>query len=197
MKLNKYEKIITYILAIIILCGTSSALKKYKNFKQFKQLTIITHITEEHKLPQNITKFSKKYKAYENIYSSDKPVFIYGYDSHSMNKTDGLIFHNELTQKLANEKINYQILSFKNWENINDELREKYDPQSEGCTMESSEQADLNKLLKITSSCLMNSCIVDPKTQKYYFISRDTDYIKSILKESYPPTADVVQDEED
>lgn len=194
MKLNKYEKIITGIIAIIILYSGISAFNRYKSMKQFAIVSTLVNITEEHNMPSDIPELSKKYQAYENIYNSDKPIFIYGYDTHTFDKKDGLIFHDELTKKLENETINYKVIPFKNWEDLHDELRVKYDPESEGCTMESPDQAELNKVLNLTSNCLMNSCIIDSKAKKYYEISRDVDYIVNVLKESYPPEADKIEE---
>lgn len=194
MKLNKYEKIITGIIAIIILYSGILGYSRYKTMIQFNHLQAYINTTEEHNMGNDIPELSKKYQAYENIYNSDKPIFIYGYNTHTFDKEDGLIFHEELTKKLENETINYKVISFKNWEDLHEELRVKYDPNSEGCTMESPDQTELNKILKLTSSCLINSCIIDSKAKKYYTISRDIDYIVSVLKESYPPKAEKIED---
>ncbi|MDE6137886.1 MAG: hypothetical protein K2F57_00280 [Candidatus Gastranaerophilales bacterium] len=194
MKLNKYEKIITGIIAIIILYSGILGYSRYKTMIQFHHLQAYINTTEEHNIGNDIPELSKKYQAYENIYNSDKPIFIYGYNTHTFDKEDGLIFHEELTKKLENETINYKVISFKNWEDLHEELRVKYDPNSEGCTMESPDQTELNKILKLTSSCLINSCIIDSKAKKYYIISRDIDYIVSVLKESYPPKAEKIED---
>lgn len=197
MKLNKYEKIITGIIAVIVLYSGISVYKRYKSMKQFGIVKTWIDITEERNMPEDIPQLAKKYQIYENIYNSDKPVFIYGYETHTFDKQDGLMFHNELTQKLEKETLNYEVLSFKNWVDNNQEIREKYDPKAEGCTMETSDQAGLNKILKLTSDCLMNSCIIDAKNKKYYVISRNTDYIVNVLKESYPPSAEKFDDNEE
>lgn len=197
MKLNKYEKIALIITILITICGGLIAFKRYNNIIKFKKSIFEMNNTIEYKLPDNFTSFSKQYNAYESIYTSDKPIFIYGYDSHTLDKKNGLIFHEELNKKLADTKINYKVIAFKNWENINDDLREKYDPNSESCTMISEDQEELNTFLKITSECLMNSCIIDAKAKKYYQITRDINYITSVLKESYPPEADINEDYND
>ena len=194
MKLNKYEKIITGIIAIIILYSGLLAFNRYKSFKRFNDFNTLVYVTEEHNMPSDIPELSKKYQAYENIYNSDEPIFIYGYITNTFDKKDGLIFHDKLTKKLENETINYKVIPLKNWEDLHEELRVKHDPESEGCTMESPDQAELNKVLKLTSNCLMNSCIIDSKAKKYYVISRDTDYIVNVLKESYPPEADKIEE---
>ncbi len=100
MKLNKYEKIITGIIAIIILYSGLLAFNRYKSFKRFNDFNTLVYVTEEHNMPSDIPELSKKYQAYENIYNSDEPIFLYGYNTHTFDKKDGLIFHDKLTKKL-------------------------------------------------------------------------------------------------
>ena len=49
MKLNKYEKIITGIIAIIILYSGLLAFNRYKSFKRFNDFNTLVYVTEEHK----------------------------------------------------------------------------------------------------------------------------------------------------
>ncbi len=188
MKLGRMEKITLAVVILLVITAIVSVTMKIRERNRLTGMYVTEILTDETKpLPEGIKTLSEKYKGYENLYSSDKKVLSYGYLQYTLDKKDGKSFHEELQSKLAKKNFNYEVITYENWTDydINLEKANKavYEENSEKCLMENPSVQELDLLRDTSKECLMNVCIIDVKNNRYTVISRDIDYIMTVLEE--------------
>lgn len=187
MKPDKTEKTIIIILIILIIGAICSIYKRVQlNLENKKLSSFIVSVENETKLPPNIRELSKKYNAYEELYSSDQKTFVYGYDRNSFDKKYDEKFHKKLSERLKAENLNYRYFAIEKWEERSSNI-EGENRQLMGQTCSDPSKNDLMTVLDISNDCISNSCIIDMKNHKYITISRDIDFIIKTLKKYNPP----------
>lgn len=191
MKLNKNEKIAVILVMVLIISALSCLIINTITPKENKVSLIVVLHQEEANIPRTIKLTAKKYHAYEDLYNTKKPLFVYGYTSAYSTRSGSLQFHEEMQKRFKKEKLNYKYLAVKNWRNISAELIAKYEkditPSGEVCAPEYELDKKLQNLIDISESCMENACIIDNKKNKMIVISRDIDFIIKVLKEHNPP----------
>lgn len=187
MKFEKSEKIILGVIGILIIWAGFSVIKE-NNLPKYTQ-PIFINTTEEKVLPQNIRELSKKFGAYEDLYSSDTPTFVYSYTEWENPLGLNKKFHKELSEKLKEANLNYKYIVYKNWEDDTFDITLKnrqYLSQSESCGPAEGEEKELEDFISLSQNCIQNACLLDVKNKKMTIISVDPDYIVEILKERNP-----------
>ena len=183
MKLNKVDKIVISIVGLIlvlaIICGIVEYLLK-KNKHNSLHIITFNHY-EQKQLPEKIQKLSKTYNAFTELFNSDERVFTYGYEPLSIVKNHDQKFHNQLSQRIKEENINFKILPYPDWKEAELEIKENNGIDA-SCTMKNPEHEDLNTVLDVVDECFMNACIIDSKNGTYTVISRDINYLIKVLK---------------
>ena len=83
MKLDKIEKIIIAVLAVIVINAIGMNYYEHQKFIHNRTMPIYLNNTKEKELPKNIRELSKKYQTYTELYKSDKPVLVYSYVTYN------------------------------------------------------------------------------------------------------------------
>lgn len=188
MKLEYPEKITIAVLGVLIIWAVLCGVAKYRNSNSpVHHHIIVMPGVEEKPLPADIQKLSNKYRGYENLYNSGKKVFTYGWLQYTLEKDQGEKFHKALQAKLAEAKLNYEIIPYKNWPDYDSKIERSnsavYEGDDSKCMMDNPSVQELDTLRDTSAGCLRNACIIDGKNNKYIVISRDIDYIINTLKE--------------
>lgn len=183
MKLNTPKKIILGILVILIIWDLCIVVQKVLNYKHAIKAQETLNIADKKVLNNEYLDISKKYKIYENIFQSKEPVLIYSYTPGGLNKLQSEYFHEKLTTILKEKNIQHKIIAINNhdWENLKEDLDEKYIDNDATCTMVTKEQEQLEDFIDFANNCFSNACIIDTKNKTYTFISRNAEYITKVL----------------
>lgn len=142
---------------------------------------------ERKPLPKNITQYSKKYHLLENVYNSDKTVFIYGYEKNQKDEPLDESFHKKMTKALEKESLNnYNIIAL---QNVEKEIIAAFKKngigidEDEECTDKTKEEQELEVIIDTTFHCYANACIIDFKKNQYIMLPKDVNCLIKALKE--------------
>lgn len=189
MKLNIIDKSIIITLVFLI---TGAIISLYKQHQQNKlpRLNIEPLYSVEYNIPAYAKTISKKYNIHPELFSSDKPTFVYSYNTNIINKNYDKNFHKHLKEKYEKAKLNYRYLAYKNWKEFDDSKillsKQKQQPKCKNaCFEEEKELGDtkeIKRIVEIANNCIKNICVIEMKKSKYTIISRDEDFIINKLK---------------
>lgn len=185
MKLDKIEKIIISVLAVLIVTAILSNLYEHKKYLSNRIMPTYINITEEEEIPQDIRELSQKYQTYIDLYKSDKPTLVYSYTTYKNSVGRDKNFHKKLSEKLKKENLNIETVVFKNWEDDSLEIglkNSQYLNNTESCGPSGPSEEQLKKFVDLSQRCINNVCLVDVKNHKYTLISPDADYVIKTIK---------------
>ncbi len=187
MKLGIMEKItIAITLVLVVWAGIESTKAFDKHYNPEKYNPYILPTAEEKPLPKNIKQLSEKYEAYQDLYNSDKPIFVYGYTRYTPKKRESIKFHKSLKARLEKEKLGYKVITYRNWRDYDNTVEENnmdlYEGDGSTCTMANPSSEELDSLRNTSKDCLEFACIIDMKKNKYVILSRNVDFIIDELK---------------
>ncbi len=188
MKLGKPEICTILILVAMVIYISINIANKYGVFEDknaIKIYPIISKVSTEKQLPKNIREISKKYNAYQDLYSSDKLTLIYNYtDSKSDDELAmGIKFHEKLTKALEKEKLDYRYVIYNNWKDDSLEVtlrNKKYLDDTDSC--KTPVELDLQEYILTSQECIVNVCLMDVKNHRFYTLTPDVEYVISELK---------------
>jgi hypothetical protein len=188
MKIDKIEKAIIIGLSILLVISLVLNLKAYiiKKAQRRFPSEIFVPTFEEFQLPEDIRKQAKTFGAYDELYGSDKPTFVYSYSTINKKSHLNEKFHKNLSARLKKENLDYKYVVYKDWENDTDEIERKNQEKintTETCAPAEGQEKELEDFIKISHHCINNACIIDVKNHKYVIISPDANYIINVLKE--------------
>lgn len=182
MKLDITKKITLGVLAILVISAIISVVPKIIAFHRALNRTPKNYTTNE-KMSRSFSISARRYKAYKEIFSTNKPILIYGYTTGALNDRMGKPFHEKLSSRLDAENIDMEVIAFKNWKNKKKELEIKYINNTSSCMM-SKVQEDLEEYLGFIDKCMNSTCIISSDKRRYvYIVGRDPEYIIQIAKE--------------
>lgn len=190
IQISKNEKIVISIVTIFLLCTITCFIINLVNESKKPKISVIKVLTtEEMTLTPYKRSLSEKYQAYEMLYNSKEPLFVYGYNTFGENRIRDKYFHQEMQKKFKKANLNYKYLAVENWKNISAKIIDKYEQKNyqsdNNCSPEIKMKKELKDFLEISESCMKNACIIDNNKHKIIYISRDVDYIIKTLK-NYP-----------
>ena len=137
MNISNFDKIIIGFVGILIIAAGISIYKTYFDKKSYlnqmrNALETVPPTATEKEFPQNIKFYSKKYDAFNELYNTNKKVFIYGYKPLAIEKNMDERFHKKLITRLEEEGLkNYKIIPYENWQDLNKKIRLKNFPYND------------------------------------------------------------------
>lgn len=140
---------------------------------------------ETSKLPKNIVTYAKKYKLFEEMYNSDKKVFVYGYVKNEKEQPLDEAFHKEFTKAVnKNEFKNYTFVVYENIEKdiIKTIKNSGIQIDEDSCGERIQTEEELDELINTSLNCYANACIIDNKKNEYTVLPKDTRLLIQILK---------------
>ncbi len=131
------------------------------------------------KLPKNIKKYSQKYNLFNEIYTSDELVFVYGYEKWSLNKTASGKFHRDIQKRITENNLHekYKVITITNPQKTVQQVARKnsLDPEklTKGCKITNPNDEDIFNLTETTASCYSGACIINNKKNEYILLSKE------------------------
>lgn len=181
MKLNIADKIIIGIVGILLIFAGISIKNRSYSGSGFPQIVTDAPSSKVKQLPENIIELADKYGVYKELYASDKPTLVYGYNKFYRDESMNKIFHKKLTEKISENKIKFNIFVVENYKDKSSEIIAKSRGETGSCSPKENEELDA--LINTSQNCLEQACIIDMKNQKYTIINRDINDIIETLKE--------------
>lgn len=142
-------------------------------------------------IPDSVYKYSAKLKLFDDVFSSEKPVFAYGYEKGSKVENLSEKFHKKIQKDLVkrglDEKYNVVVIS-KPEALVNSVMREnKIDiPDEESpCDLKESDVKGVMDVVDIMSQCYSGACLIDAKKKQYLAFTKEYPAIFLKLLEVY------------
>ncbi len=180
MKLNIIDKSIIAVVAILIISAIVSTIKTSNSIPVVPQFIGETS-PKTKAVPDNILELTDKYNAYQELYKSDKPTLVYGYNKFNVDEKYNKIFHKKLTKKIAEQNIKFNILPVENHEDQSSRIIAETKEKTGTCSPQTDK--DFDALINTSENCLEQACIIDMKNKKYTVIERNIDTIVNTLRE--------------
>lgn len=195
MKLKIFDIcIILFVLLLVAGAITSICIKFHKRNELIKQSPMEPRISAELELPIYTKKLAEQYKIYPELFNSTERVFVYSYNTNSFKKNYDLKFRKDLILKLENENLNYKYLGVKNWRETDDLADFIGVKDISDCTdicipkgVPKEDAIKLENIMDIVNKCLKRACIIDMEHNKYTIMTKDPDYILTVLKRENKP----------
>ena len=182
MKLNKPKKIILGILLILVICALSTIVPQVTRIFKLKNKQHYLRAYKENINSKYVT-IAKEYRAFPEIFESEKPVLVYGYISGGLDKAQSDIFHNKLTELLKENDISQKVVAVKDWKKTKEKLENKHLNEDDlTCTTVTESIQNLENYFDFIDTCLSNACVIDKKNNTYIEISRNEEFIIKTLK---------------
>lgn len=141
---------------------------------------------EFQKIPASVFKYSKKLQLFDEVFSSDKVVIVYGYEKGSRIKYISEKFHKQMQKDLAKNGLDkkYEVITISKPESrVNDVMKknhlsipEEYSP----CDLKDGDMKGVLDIVDIMSECYSGMCLVDSKKKVYLPFTKE--YPEIILK---------------
>lgn len=134
-------------------------------------------------LPKNIKASTKKYNIFENVYTSNKPVLLYGYEKGAKLENISENFHKNIQKEIKAKNFDkkYNIITISNPDRyVKRALINKgidIEDNFETCADKNSELMDI---IMTTADCYNGACIIDNKKHKYLIFQKK--YPEFIIK---------------
>lgn len=142
-------------------------------------------------IPDSVYKYSAKLKLFDDVFSSEKPVFAYGYEKGSKVENLSEKFHKKIQKDLEkrglDEKYNVVVIS-KPEALVNSVMSEnKIDiPDDESpCDLKESDVKGVMDVVDIMSQCYSGACLIDAKKKQYLAFTKEYPEIFLKLLEVY------------
>lgn len=141
---------------------------------------------EFEKIQPSVYKYSKKLGFFDEVFSSQKPVFAYGYEKGSRMKYISEKFHKQMQKDFADNGFDekYTIVTISKPEAQVNDVMKKYKleiPDEESpCDLKDSDMKGVLDIVDVMSMCYGGACLIDNK--KKVFLSFTKDYPEVILK---------------
>lgn len=141
---------------------------------------------EFEKIQPSVYKYSKKLGLFDEVFSSQKPVFVYGYEKGSRVKYISEKFHKQMQKDLAKNGFDekYTIATISKPEAQVNDVMKKYKlevPKDESpCDLKDSDMKGVMDIVDVMSMCYGGACLVDNK--KKVFLAFTKEYPEIILK---------------
>ena len=192
MELNKWDKLaIGAVVIIVISVILTSLVPKIKlKFQKPSPFAIPSETNSyalQAPLPGDISEIAKKYKAFEDVFNTDKEVFLYGYRTMSFSSTTGKDFHSDMKKLLKKEDLNYKVIPLKNPHKIISKVKTDNGINPKTCVMSTPQTEKLERLFEVINNCMVYACIIDNANKKYVIIERDNPkHVIDVLKKFNP-----------
>ena len=142
-------------------------------------------------IPDSVYKYSAKFKLFDDVFSSEKPVFAYGYEKGSRIKKLSESFHKtvqkDLEKRGLDEKYNVVVIS-KPEVIVNDVMKKnKLEiPKDESpCDLKDGDTNGVLDIAEFISECYSEVCLIDAKNKKYIVLPKKYPEIFLKLLEVY------------
>ncbi len=142
-------------------------------------------------IPDSVYKYSAKLKLFEDVFSSQKPVFAYGYEKGSKVENLSEKFHKKIQKDLEKKGLNekYNVVAISKPEAlVNSVMSEnKIDiPDDESpCDLKESDAKGVMDIVDIMSECYSGACLIDAKKKQYLAFTKKYPEIFLKLLEVY------------
>ncbi len=136
---------------------------------------------------KDIQKLTKKYHFFEDMYNSDKKIFIYGYEKHDQFPMD-VKTHKEIQAIIKKNHFDdeYKIIAMTDFKKTFIKmLKANNIPVDEdgNCGDETPQERDINQIIEEAIPCYLNSCIIDPKKKQSIMIPKFARVIEKGLRD--------------
>ena len=145
---------------------------------------------EFQKIQPSVYKYSKKLDLFDEVFSSEKPVFVYGYEKGSRVKYISDKFHKQMQKDLAKNGFDekYTVVTISKPEARVNDVMKKYKleiPQDESpCDLKDSDMKGVMDIVDVMSMCYGGACLIDNKKKVFLpFTKEYPDIIFKLLKE--------------
>lgn len=131
----------------------------------------------------NIKSISKKYHLYENIFNSDKPVLIYGYEKKYRKPPISEAFHKELMKELSKgDYSRYNIVGLTDINKFGEAIFQEQDDDDSCFAQKQYKNPEYKPISDLIQVCYPNSCIVDPQENIYFVVPKAVNLIARVLE---------------
>ncbi len=145
---------------------------------------------EFQKIQPSVYKYSAKLKLFDEAFSSQKPVFVYGYEKGARAKYISEKFHKQMQKDLAKNGFDekYTVVTISKPEARVNEVMKKYKleiPQDESpCDLKDSDMKGVLDIVDVMSMCYGGACLIDNKKKVFLpFTKEYPEVIFKLLKE--------------
>lgn len=145
---------------------------------------------EFEKIQPSVYKYSKKLGFFDEVFSSQKPVFVYGYEKGSRVKYISEKFHKQMQKDLEDNGFDekYTIVTISKPEAQVNDVMKKYKleiPEEESpCDLKDSDMKGVLDIVDVMSMCYGGACLIDNKKKVYLAFTKDyPEVILKLLKE--------------
>lgn len=174
--MNKPQKIlVTISLIIAVLLGSwyyyqSTHLQSKINPDD--NIPYVEEYKEVKQIPDEIFAASKKYNLFQDIYSSNKKVLVYGYENND--DSDSVIF-NKFKKSIKKVDLkDYKIITTGDTDKYLQAILKKAGIDEDN---EHNIGTDVLPLITSTMKCFSSCCIIDPQNKKYVVLSKNPEFI--------------------